>query len=250
MQALFSFYVFLAMKQQFIDGKNTTWYNEIKLQPYKYAGVHIRKVYMKRITAFALAIVMMLSLIGCSSQKPETVVEDCCKAIQAFDMEKAAACMQNGEEDLKEFEEMQKELEGEEDTYEWLLLYLKECASKMTYTIGEVKTEGDSATVAVSFTYTNVSPIVTSVAGEYIVQAMTLTLIGADEAQLVELLVSIFKDKVETIEPGTASADVTFNCVKVDGKWKLAEFSDEDSNTMANIATANLIKALESFGTN
>ena len=87
-------------------------------------------------------------------------------------------------------------------------------------------------------------------AGEYIVQAMTLTLIGADEAQLVELLVSIFKDKVETIEPGTASADVTFNCVKVDGKWKLAEFSDEDSNTMANIATANLIKALESFGTN
>ena len=112
MQALFSFYVFLAMKQQFIDGKNTTWYNEIKLQPYKYAGVHIRKVYMKRITAFALAIVMMLSLIGCSSQKPETVVEDCCKAIQAFDMEKAAACMQNGEEDLKEFEEMQKELDA------------------------------------------------------------------------------------------------------------------------------------------
>lgn len=205
---------------------------------------------MKRITAFILAIVMVISLVGCSSQKPETVVEDYCKAIQTFDMEKAAACMQNGEEDLKEFEEMRRELEGEEDTYGRLLLYLKECASKMTYTIGEVKTEGDNATVAVSFTYTDASPIVTSVVGEYIVQGLVLAFSGADEAQMEELLVNIFKEKAEIIEPGTASADVTFNCVKVDGKWKIAAFSDEISKTMANIATANIIKAFESFGTN
>lgn len=205
---------------------------------------------MKRITAFALAIVMAISLIGCSSQKPETVVEDYCKAIQAFDMEKAAACMQNGEEALKEFEEMQRELKGEEDTYGRLLLYLKECASKMTYTIGEVKTEGDNATVAVFFTYTDVSPIVTSVVGEYIVQALVLAFSGADEAQLEELLVNIFKEKVETIEPGTASADVTFNCVKVDGKWKIAAFSDESSEAMTNIVTANMVKAFENFDMN
>ena len=205
---------------------------------------------MKKITAFILAIVMVFSLIGCSSQKPETVVEDYCKAIQAFDMEKAATCMQNGEEDLKEFEEMRRELEGEEDTYGRLLLYLKECASKMTYTIGEVKTEGDSATVAVSFTYTDASPIVTSVVGEYIVQGLALALSGADEAQMEELLVNIFKEKVKTIEPGTASADVTFNCVKVDGKWKIAAFSDESSKAMTNIVTANIVKAFESFGKN
>lgn len=202
---------------------------------------------MKRITAFILAIVMAISLIGCSSQKPETVVEDYCKAIQAFDMEKAAACMQNDEEALKEFEEMRRELKGEEDTYGRLLLYLKECASKMTYTIGEVKTEGDNATVAVFFTYTDVSPIVTSVVGEYIVQALVLAFSGADEAQLEELLVNIFKEKVETIEPGTASADVTFNCVKVDGKWKIAAFSDESSEAMTNIVTANMVKAFENF---
>lgn len=205
---------------------------------------------MKRITAFALAIVMAISLVGCSSQKPETVVEDYCKAIQAFDMEKAAACMQNGEEALKEFEEMQRELKGEEDTYGRLLLYLKECASKMTCTIGEVKTEGDNATVAVFFTYTDVSPIVTSVVGEYIVQALVLAFSGADEAQLEELLVNIFKEKVETIEPGTASADVTFNCVKVDGKWKIAAFSDESSEAMTNIVTANMVKAFENFDMN
>lgn len=205
---------------------------------------------MKKITAFVLAIVMVFSLVGCSSQKPETVVEDYCKAIQAFDMEKAATCMQNGEEDLKEFEEMRRELEGEEDTYGRFLLYLKECASKMTYTIGEVKTEGDNATVAVSFTYTDVSPIVTSVVGEYIVQGLALALSGADEAQMEELLVNIFKEKVEVIEPGTASADVTFNCVKVDGKWKISAFSDESSKTMTNIVTANIVKAFESFGTN
>ena len=120
----------------------------------------------------------------------------------------------------------------------------------MTYTIGEVKTEGDNATVAVSFTYTDVSPIVTSVVGEYIVQGLALALSGADEAQMEELLVNIFKEKVEVIEPGTASADVTFNCVKVDGKWKISAFSDESSKAMTNIVTANIVKAFESFGTN
>ena len=151
---------------------------------------------------------------------------------------------------VKEFEEMRRELEGEEDTYGRFLLYLKKCASKMTYTIGEVKTEGDNATVTVSFTYTDASPIVTSVVGEYIVQGLALALSGADEAQMEELLVNIFKEKVEVIEPGTASADVTFNCVKVDGKWKISAFSDESSKAMTNIVTANIVKAFESFGTN
>ena len=86
--------------------------------------------------------------------------------------------------------------------------------------------------------------------GEYIVQGLALALSGADEAQMEELLVNIFKEKAKTIEPGTASADVTFNRVKVDGKWNISAFSDESSKAMTNIVTANIVKAFESFGKN
>ena len=124
---------------------------------------------MKKVISLALALLLALPLAGCSGSKPDTVVTTFCSAVQAFDFEKAATCMENGSEDL---EDPYDDAEMEEDlSSEQVMTYLKECASKMTYKIGESKVDGESATVPVSFTYVDAGPVITSALGEYITQA-------------------------------------------------------------------------------
>ena len=141
---------------------------------------------MKRVVSLALALLLALSLVGCSGSKPDTVVTTFCSAVQAFDFEKAATCMENGSEDLEDpydDAEMEKDLSSEQ-----VMTYLKECASKMTYKIGESKVDGESAMVPVSFTYVDAGPVITSALGEYITQAFAMAFSGADDAQMEELL--------------------------------------------------------------
>ena len=63
-----------------------------------------------------------------------------------------------------------------------------------------------------------------------------------------ELFANIFMEKTESKETGTATANVTFNCVKVDGEWKIASFSEEDEKTITNILTSNIASAFEELG--
>lgn len=201
---------------------------------------------MKRVVSFALALLLALSLTGCSGSKPDTVVKTFCGALQSFDFEKAAACMANGSEAL---EDPYDDPKMEEDlSNEQVMTYLKECASKMTYKIGEVKVDGENASVSVSFTYVDASPVITSALGEYITQAFALAFSGADDAQMEELFSNIFMEKTESVEAGTAAADVTFNCVKEDGDWKITAFTDEAEEVLTNILTSNIVSAFEGFG--
>ena len=201
---------------------------------------------MKRVVSLVLALLLALSLVGCSDSKPDTVVATFCSAVQAFDFEKAAACMENGSEDM---EDPYDNAEMEEDlSSEQVMAYLKECASKMTYKIGESKVDGESATVSVSFTYVDASSVITSALGEYITQAFAMAFSGADDAQMEELFSNIFMEKTESVETGTATADVTFSCIKVDGDWKITSFSEEAEEAITNILTSNIASAFERFG--
>ena len=201
---------------------------------------------MKKVLSLALVLLLALPLAGCSGSKPDTVVTTFCSAVQAFDFEKAATCMENGSEDL---EDPYDDAEMEEDlSSEQVMTYLKECASKMTYKIGESKVDGESATVPVSFTYVDAGPVITSALGEYITQAFAMAFSGADDAQMEELFGNIFMEKTKSVEAGSATADVTFNCVKVDGDWKITSFSEEDEEAITNILTSNIAGAFEGFG--
>ncbi|MGO5049050.1 hypothetical protein [Dysosmobacter sp. Sow4_B12] len=83
---------------------------------------------MKRVVSLALALILALSLVGCSGSKPDTVVTTFCSAVQAFDFEKAATCMENGSEDLEDpydDAEMEEDLSSEQVMtykldYRWL----------------------------------------------------------------------------------------------------------------------------------
>ena len=201
---------------------------------------------MKRILSIIFAISVALSLVGCSNSKPDVVVNSFCTALQSFDFESARTYTENGADILSDQyndSEMKEDLSSEQ-----VVEYLKDCAAKMTFTIGKSMVDGEKATVPVSFSYVDASPVITSVLGEYITQAIGLAFSGADDTQMETLFANIFADKIKSIDVGTASGDIVFNCVKADGDWKISSFSEEDENTLADVITCNITSTFENFG--
>ena len=75
---------------------------------------------------------------------------------------------------------------------------------------------------------------------------LLLTLSGADEATIEALIVTIFDEKVDTVDTTETTANINFECEKVDGDWKIAPLSEEDQETLTAVLTCNITNAAES----
>lgn len=200
---------------------------------------------MKKLFSFALALCLCLSLAGCgASSKPDEVVNTFCTALKTYDTEKISACLANGETTLED--PYAEDSETEEDIFsEQAIEYLKSCAVQMTYSIGEYEVEDGSASVPVTFTYVDASPVVTAALGDYLSQAFALAFSGADDAAMEELFGTIFMEKTESVEVGTATSEVTLDCTKTEDGWKISALSDDAATTLTNIISCNITSAFE-----
>lgn len=201
---------------------------------------------MKNIFASFLAVIMLVSLVGCASaSKPESIVTKFCDALKTFDMETASSCFVS--EILDIGITYTKENAKEQDIFtEQAIKYLTNCAKKMTYVLGETTTEGDKAVVPITFTYVDASPVMSAAWRDYITQAFALS--GADDSVLEDLFGTIFVEKIESVSAETATATVEFVCIKQNDEWKIQELSDDAQYEIGNIISCNIVKALKSFG--
>ncbi len=205
------------------------------------------KKIMKRVSVITLSLILVLCLAGCGS-KPDSAVKTFCDALKGFDLAVARDCLQNpseGDETLASEEEIAEGLGSEQ-----FLDYLKECAAKMTYEIGEIVEDGDTATVAVKFTYTDVSPVMTAALGDYLIKGFSMALSGSDESDLEDLLFDTFMEKTETEETTTATCDATFDCVRADGEWKIDTLSEDAGTAVINVLTGNMATAIDEWSSN
>lgn len=194
---------------------------------------------MKKFISLMLVFVMAVSMTACSQKSPESVVKTYCEAIKAFDAETASSCVKGEDERLDSLSDISDDRPTAR-FYE----YLKKNAAEINYTIGGTVEEGERATVQVSFTFVDASPIMSAAMGEYLVQGLAMAFTGADEKQMEELFTSILMEKIESVETGTTEAEVIFDCVKTDGEWKIDTLSDENRYTLANIITCNIAESL------
>lgn len=207
---------------------------------------------MKKICGLILAVVMALSLAACGPQgKPEDVVTTFCEAMKSFDSESASACFAEGvvPPDLS----VDTDDLGEEMGSEELVQYLKDSAGKMTYTVNEAQIEGDTATVNVNITYTDITPVVTQAMADYIAKAFEMAMnegVELDEAEAQKLFTDTLTETSKNVEEGTATVDVTFDCEVVNGEWKLSQMSDETVNSLFDALSSNFVSAVEEALTN
>lgn len=88
---------------------------------------------------------------------------------------------------------------GEEMGSGELVQYLKDSAGKMTYTVNEAQIEGDTATVNVNRTYTDITPVVTQAMADYIAKAFEMAMnegVELDEAEAQKLFTDTLTETV------------------------------------------------------
>lgn len=193
---------------------------------------------MKKIISLVCAMVLIASLVGCGAQaKPDTVVTTFCDAMKAYDRETMSSCVTSGGEDLTE------ETEAEDELTNQIFNYLKTCTSKMTYSIENSEVNEDKGTVTVKFKYVDASPVVAAAFGEYIQQALAMAFSGADEDTMSQFFVSIFNEKKDSTDTGTAESTLVFSCTKTDEGWKIDSLPDGAES----ILLSNVDKAFESM---
>lgn len=202
---------------------------------------------MKKGISLILALALTLSMIGCGGNKPgpDTAVTGFCDAVKAFDFVTASGYLEENSDDWQDTYD-NEQLE-EEFGSAAIVTYLKDCASKMSYEIGEIEENGEEATVPVTFTYVDSDEVIKAVIDEYLVQALALAFSGAEDEEIEALLDTVFEEQAQSVEAGTATMDLAFNCVKVDGEWKIAAFSEDDESKFANLIASNMIDAMENY---
>ena len=190
----------------------------------------------KKATIIGVFLSMLVFLTACG--KPEDVVKSYCASVKAFDFDRIDEYMANPSENSEDDGDIEKEMPD-------IWNYAKENAKKMTYTVTNTAVNGDKATVTVKFDYVDASGIMNAALADYVSKAWSMALSGnTDEDAMTAILIDCFNEKKANNQPGMTSATLDFECVKVDGKWKI----DKVPKEMTSVGLGNIDKALTSFG--
>ena len=167
----------------------------------------------KKLFSIMLAAVIMVSMVGCSSSKPENTVNEFLKNSKNFDL---AAMKENISPDSQSDSDVVEAVEDNEDLKPYLKFF-RNNAQKMTYTIKETNIDEDEATVTVDFKYVDSS--------------------DALNAAFTELL------KVAENSDKFAEKTLDLYCIKVDNKWYIDDFDEE----FFDVLLCNYISSLENL---
>ena len=190
---------------------------------------------MKKMLALLCAAAMLLALVGCGAKNtPETVVGTFCDEMKNFNLEAMAQCVEDADpEDLNP---------SEEEVPSQLADLLRQNAQKITYTLSDATpTDDDEAVVEVSFQFPDVSKAVAAAMGEYLTQALGMAMSGSSEEDISKLFEQILVEKINSAEPATTEATVSFPCTKTEEGWKI----EEVPNQVLNVMTRNFLAALD-----
>lgn len=209
-----------------------------------------RKQPMKKVISLMLALVLALSLTACGgkSSGPEGVVGRFCKGLQELDEEAIAQCFENGD-DLEPSD--LEDVDSDDAVAQKIMDFMKSCAGRLKYQVGEATVDGDTATVPVEFTYVNAGSLMKDILTEYISQAWSLALSGADDEKLAAAFEEVFDEKTKGADFPTLTATLTIPCVQTSDGWKISSSADNSEDLSAqllDILTSNIYGALEDFG--
>lgn len=149
---------------------------------------------MKKVISLMLALVLALSLTACGGKAsgPEGVVGQFCKGLQELDEKAIAQCFENGDDlELSELEDV----DSDDAVAQKIMDFMKSCAGRLKYQVGEATVDSDTAKVPVEFTYVNAGSLMTDILTEYISQAWSLALSGADDEKLAAAFEEVFDEK-------------------------------------------------------
>ena len=195
----------------------------------------------KKLFSIMLAAVIMVSMVGCSSSKPENTVNEFLKNSKNFDL---AAMNENISPDSQSDSDVVEAVKDNEDLKPYLKFFKKN-AQKMTYTIKETNIDEDEATVTVDFKYVDSSDALNAAFTELLKVAFTQAFSGNEMSyEEIEKLITDTLTEYES-ENSDKFAEKTLDlyCIKVDNKWYIDDFDEE----FFDVLLCNYISSLENL---
>ena len=183
----------------------------------------------KKLFSIMLAAVIMVSMVGCSSSKPENTVNEFLKNSKNFDL---AAMNENISPDSQSDSDVVEAVEDNEDLKPYLKFFKKN-AQKMTYTIKETNIDEDEATVTVDFKYVDSS------------DALNAAFSGNEmsDEEIEKLITDTLTEYESENSDKFAEKTLDLYCIKVDNKWYIDDFDEE----FFDVLLCNYISSLENL---
>jgi len=184
---------------------------------------------MKKFGKMIIVILLLLSAVSCSAQKPSDVVNNYLNSIK-----------QNVSKVVSE------ETIDSTDGGQKILDIITESMDDFDYEILNEEIDGDEAVVKVKITTYGYGTAIVNTYRDFLSQAFALALGGASEEMLQSMLYEVFAEKVqEEIDKGkTYTGTVSIVLTKQDGKWAVPE---EVSSELQNAIMGNMLKMIESM---
>ena len=195
----------------------------------------------KKLFSIMLAAVIMVSMVGCSSSKPENTVNEFLKNSKNFDL---AAMNENISPDSQSDSDVVEAVEDNEDLKPYLKFF-KKIAQKMTYTIKETNIDEDEATVTVDFKYVDSSDALNAAFTELLKVAFTQAFSGNEmsDEEIEKLITDTLTEYESENSDKFAEKTLDLYCIKVDNKWYIDDFDEE----FFDVLLCNYISSLENL---
>lgn len=197
---------------------------------------------MKKIILLLTTFLLAIFLTACSSAKPEDTINSFFSSAKKFDFEGMNKVMENNDEKYKD---IVKELETEDPSTQYVLDYLKNNASKITYTIKDSEIKDNNAKIQVECKFVDSTPLLKEIVAEAFTKMLGMSFSGQDltDEKTTEMLVSIMKEKQKSVEETFVTKTVEFECTKKDNKWIISSAND----ALADVLLSNLVTAGTEF---
>ena len=195
----------------------------------------------KKLFSIMLAAVIMVSMVGCSSSKPENTVNEFLKNSKNFDL---AAMNENISPDSQSDSDVVEAVEDNEDLKTYLKFFKKN-SQKMTYTIKETNIDEDEANVTVDFKYVDSSDALNAAFTELLKVAFTQAFSGNEmsDEEIEKLITDTLTEYESENSDKFAEKTLDLYCIKVDNKWYIDDFDEE----FFDVLLCNYISSLENL---
>lgn len=198
----------------------------------------------KKLFSIIIAALLLVSMIGCSSSKPENAVNTLMKNAQKFDIDGIKETLRP---ELRDNDIATEGLDSDE-TMNLYLDYFKDNAKKIKYSIGDIVVDDDFASVNVEVQYVDGIDALESAVIKLLKESFAGTFSGDEmsDEEMQEVVSTALTNYQSEHGDEFVTTSIVLDCIKIDNKWYIDDLDDD----FLNVIFCNFVSFMNSLNYN
>ena len=198
----------------------------------------------KKLFSIIIAALLLVSMIGCSSSKPENAVNTLMKNAQKFDIDGIKETLRP---ELRDNDIATEGLDSDE-TMNLYLDYFKDNAKKIKYSIGDIVVDDDFASVNVEVQYVDGIDALESAVIKLLKESFAGTFSGDEmsDEEIQEVVSTALTNYQSEHSDEFVTTSIVLDCIKIDNKWYIDDLDDD----FLNVIFCNFVSFMDSINYN